>query len=47
MAMLDNPNDFRWLAAAVLYIAYNFTLAMVVLVEYQSITTKRQSIREP
>ncbi len=45
MAMLDNPNDFRWLAAAVLYIAYNFTLAMVVLVEYQSITTKRQSIR--
>ncbi len=45
LALIDNPGDYKWLAAAVLYIAYNFTLVMVVLVEYQSITTKRQSIR--
>ena len=33
-----------WPISSVLYVAYNFTLAMVVLTEYQSITSRRNGI---
>ena len=39
------PTEARyWVISAILYVAYNFALAMVVLTEYQSITTKKNSI---
>lgn len=42
--VLQKPSNFYWIIAAVLYVAYNFTLGMVILVEYQAITTKRQGV---
>ena len=36
--------DGGWMAASILYVAYNFTLAMVVLTEYQSVTSRRNSV---
>lgn len=44
LTALQKPGNFYWAIAAVLYAAYNFTLAMVVLVEYQAITTKKQGV---
>jgi len=44
LTVLQKPGNYYWAIAAVLYVAYNFTLAMVVLVEYQVITTKRQGV---
>lgn len=39
------PGDPRlWAIAAVLYVAYNFSLAMVVLTEYQSVTSRKSGI---
>ncbi len=35
----------NWFVASVLYVAYNFTLAMVVLVEYQPITRPQDGIK--
>lgn len=37
-------NINMWLIASILYVAYNFTLALVVLSEYQSLTDKRGGI---
>jgi uncharacterized membrane protein YkvI len=34
----------NWIAASILYVAYNFALAMVVLTEYQTLTTRRQAV---
>lgn len=39
------PSVRNWALASVLYVAYNFSLAMVVLVEYQSITSFREGIQ--
>ncbi|WP_156204389.1 hypothetical protein [Candidatus Syntrophocurvum alkaliphilum] len=33
-----------WIIASILYVAYNFSLAMVVLTEYQSVSTAKNSI---
>lgn len=33
-----------WLISSILYVAYNFSLAMVVLVEYQTFTTGRAAV---
>jgi len=41
---LEKPVSYYWIIAALLYVAYNFSLAMVVLIEYQSITTRQQGI---
>lgn len=39
------PNDIRfWIISSLLYVAYNFALAMVILTEYQSLTDKRSGI---
>jgi len=43
-AFVHIPVKFDWLLAAFLYVAYNFALAMVVLVEYQSLTSPKTSI---
>jgi len=37
-------NPRLWIIAAVLYVAYNFSLAMVVLTEYQSITSRKSGV---
>ena len=42
---LVNPYVGNWTLASVLYVAYNFSLAMVVLVEYQPITTFRDGVK--
>ncbi|MGI6512858.1 MAG: hypothetical protein ACOX3D_00660 [Syntrophomonadales bacterium] len=42
---LINPGTGNWLLASVLYVAYNFSLAMVVLAEYQAITSLREGAR--
>lgn len=42
---LINPSVGNWTLASVLYVAYNFSLAMVVLAEYQPITTFWEGIR--
>ncbi|MDD3853570.1 MAG: hypothetical protein PHD40_07945 [Syntrophomonadaceae bacterium] len=34
----------RWALSAILYVAYNFTLAMVVLTEYQTVTSRRDGV---
>lgn len=34
----------NWATASILYVAYNFALAMVVLTEYQPLTTRRQAV---
>ena len=44
LSMLHKPGDYYWAIAAVLYVAYNFTLGMVILVEYQAITNLRQGV---
>lgn len=43
-AVVYNPLPLGWLLAAILYVAYNFALAMVVLVEYQSLSSPRNAI---
>lgn len=43
LAAFHNEN-WNWLISAVLYVSYNFSLAMVVLTQYQSITTRRNGI---
>jgi uncharacterized membrane protein YkvI len=43
-AFLNPYESNNWLLASLLYVAYNFSLAMVVLTEYQSVTTPRGSI---
>ena len=43
-AFVHTPMKLDWLLAAFLYVAYNFALAMVVLVEYQSLTTPKKGI---
>lgn len=41
-----HPDDGKfWLISSILYVAYNFSLAMVVLSEYQSISTRQEGIR--
>lgn len=44
-SFLLQPRPQGWLSAAVLYVAYNFTLAMVILTEYQRQTNLRAGIR--
>lgn len=40
-----NPQEARgWIISAVLYVAYNFALAMVILIEYQSLGSRRDGI---
>lgn len=40
------PQDEKcWLLSSILYVAYNFSLAMVVLSEYQSVGSPREGIR--
>jgi len=41
---LKTESDWSWIISSVLYVAYNFALAMVVLTEYQSITNRRQGV---
>lgn len=44
-AAFSLPGETKyWGVAAILYVAYNFSLAMVVLTEYQSISTRRDSM---
>lgn len=33
-----------WVTASILYVAYNFALAMVILVEYQTLTSRREAV---
>lgn len=42
--LLSVKNASLWPIAAVLYVAYNFALAMVVLTEYQSIGTRKDIV---
>lgn len=45
-AMINCPADPRfWALSSVLYVAYNFALAMVVLTEYQTVTERSAGIR--
>lgn len=40
-----NPSTSgSWLAASILYVAYNFSLAMVILTEYQTLTSRREAV---
>ncbi|MEN6391493.1 MAG: hypothetical protein ABFD04_13860 [Syntrophomonas sp.] len=39
------PESRYWMVSCVLYVAYNFSLAMVVLTEYQSIANRLDSIK--
>ncbi len=41
---LRPQEESRWLLSSILYVAYNFALAMVVLTEYQSIGSRRDGI---
>lgn len=41
---MNAQGSWNWLIASLLYVAYNFALAMVVLTEYQSVTNKRCGI---
>ncbi len=41
---LSPGEESRWLISSVLYVAYNFALAMVVLTEYQSIGSRKDGI---
>lgn len=36
--------DYAWVFSSILYVAYNFALAMVVLTEYQSVTNRRNGV---
>jgi len=42
---LINPAMGNWVLASLLYVAYNFSLAMVVLAEYQPLTGRRDGIK--
>lgn len=42
---LINPSVGNWLLASLLYVAYNFSLAMVVLAEYQAVTSLGEGVR--
>lgn len=41
---LNSYGNWTWIISSVLYVAYNFALAMVVLTEYQSVTNRRNGI---
>jgi uncharacterized membrane protein YkvI len=41
---LNTEGDLSWVIGSILYVAYNFALAMVVLTEYQSIANRRNGI---
>jgi len=41
---LNTEGDWTWILSSILYVAYNFALAMVVLTEYQSVTNRRNGI---
>jgi uncharacterized membrane protein YkvI len=41
---LGEEDARNWIIASILYVAYNFALAMVVLTEYQTVTNKRNGI---
>lgn len=43
-AFIHTPMRLDWLLGASLYVAYNFALAMVVLVEYQTLASCRVSV---
>ncbi len=43
LAAYHNGN-WNWIISAVLYVSYNFSLAMVVLTQYQGITNRRNGI---
>ena len=43
-AFLHPAEAKYWVISAILYVAYNFSLAMVVLTEYQNITGRKDSI---
>jgi hypothetical protein len=43
-AFLIPQQEGGWLIASVLYVAYNFALAMVILTEYQSLGSRRDGI---
>ena len=40
----NEEGDWSWLISSILYVSYNFALAMVVLTEYQSVTNRRNGI---
>lgn len=39
-----HDDEWIWMVSAILYVSYNFCLAMVILTQYQSITTRRHGI---
>lgn len=39
-----HDRNWNWIISAVLYVSYNFSLAMVVLTQYQGITNRRNGI---
>lgn len=41
---LPGQGTHTWIIGSILYVAYNFALAMVVLTEYRSVTTRRNGI---
>jgi len=44
-ALAFNVEDgWSWLISSILYVSYNFALAMVVLTEYQSVTNRRNGV---
>lgn len=40
----SSEGSWSWLISSILYVSYNFALAMVVLTEYQSVTNRRNGI---
>jgi uncharacterized membrane protein YkvI len=42
---LNSAGSWNWLIASILYVAYNFALAMVVLTEYQTVTNTANGIK--
>lgn len=43
-AHMLNPPAADWVLASILYVAYNFALAMVVLSEYRAVTSRQEGI---
>ena len=41
---LNTEGAWKWMISSILYVSYNFALAMVVLTEYQSVTNRRNGI---
>ena len=41
---LNSGGDWNWIMSSILYVSYNFALAMVVLTEYQSVTNRRNGV---